>query len=198
MSRARTSRIEYRWADRQMDRLPMLAEEASVRRPVAVLAAAGARSSVCRQDGDHDHSHRVHRRRRPGQARTCRRASPARRQHDRVINFVSAELAAKWLELMRELLPAATRVAVLVNPTNASRASPLERTQKRRPAPWGCRSGSSAPEQPRDRCGLRRLRARTARRAAGRRRPRFSPAVRVASSANLAAHRSSPGDLWDA
>ena len=32
------------------------------------------------------------------------------------INFFSAELVAKRLELLRELVPAATRVAVLVNP----------------------------------------------------------------------------------
>ena len=32
------------------------------------------------------------------------------------INYMSAELAAKRLELLRELVPAATRVAVLVNP----------------------------------------------------------------------------------
>ena len=36
------------------------------------------------------------------------------------INFLSAELVAKRLELLRELVPAATRVAVLVNPTNAA------------------------------------------------------------------------------
>jgi putative ABC transport system substrate-binding protein len=35
------------------------------------------------------------------------------------INFFSGELTAKRLELLRELVPAATRVAVLVNPTNA-------------------------------------------------------------------------------
>ena len=33
-----------------------------------------------------------------------------------------AELAAKRLELLRELVPAATRVAVLVNPANAANA----------------------------------------------------------------------------
>ena len=36
------------------------------------------------------------------------------------INFSVAELVAKRLELLRELVPAATRVAVLVNPANAT------------------------------------------------------------------------------
>ena len=36
------------------------------------------------------------------------------------INFLVGELAAKRLELLRALVPAATRVAVLVNPANAT------------------------------------------------------------------------------
>ena len=36
------------------------------------------------------------------------------------INFFNAELAAKRLELLRELVPTATRIAALVNPINPS------------------------------------------------------------------------------
>jgi ABC-type uncharacterized transport system substrate-binding protein len=36
------------------------------------------------------------------------------------INFFNAELAAKQLELLRKLVPATTRVAVLVNPANVT------------------------------------------------------------------------------
>jgi len=39
------------------------------------------------------------------------------------INFFTAEVVAKRLGLLRDLLPAAVRVAVLVNPTNATTAS---------------------------------------------------------------------------
>ena len=35
------------------------------------------------------------------------------------VNFFGAEVAAKRMELLRELLPTATRIAVLVNPANA-------------------------------------------------------------------------------
>jgi putative ABC transport system substrate-binding protein len=36
------------------------------------------------------------------------------------INFFASEVAAKRLELLRELVPGAARVAVLVNPANAT------------------------------------------------------------------------------
>jgi putative ABC transport system substrate-binding protein len=38
------------------------------------------------------------------------------------VNLLAGELAAKRLELLREMVPAATRVAVLVNPANATTA----------------------------------------------------------------------------
>ena len=38
------------------------------------------------------------------------------------INFLNVELVAKGLEILRELVPAATRVAVLINPANATNA----------------------------------------------------------------------------
>jgi putative ABC transport system substrate-binding protein len=43
------------------------------------------------------------------------------------VNFFNAELNAKRLEILRELVPAAKRMGVLVNPTNAPNAEALLR-----------------------------------------------------------------------
>jgi putative ABC transport system substrate-binding protein len=43
------------------------------------------------------------------------------------VNFLNAEVSAKRLELMHELVPAAKRVAVLVNPTNAANTEAILR-----------------------------------------------------------------------
>ena len=111
--------IEYRWAENQIDRLPALAAEL-VRRQVAVIAATGGyRFGVRGQGRNHDDPHRLPCRRRPGEAWSCRQPRPAGRQPDG-INFFADELTAKRLELLRELVPGAARVAVLVNPANVT------------------------------------------------------------------------------
>ena len=111
--------IEYRWADNQIDRLPALAAEL-VRRQVAVIATTGGGAPALAAKAATTTIPIVFNViRRPGQAWSCRQPRAAWRQCDRV-NFFSGEVAAKRLELLRELVPGTARVAVLVNPSNAS------------------------------------------------------------------------------
>ena len=111
--------IVYRWADNQLDRLPALAAEL-VRRQVAVIAATGGNAAalaakattttipvVFSVNEDPVRLGLVASLARPGGNATG-------------INYLSGELVAKRLELLRELVPAAARVAVLVNPSNAT------------------------------------------------------------------------------
>ncbi|MFZ1088145.1 MAG: ABC transporter substrate-binding protein [Xanthobacteraceae bacterium] len=107
--------VEYRWAENNVERLPALATE-MVRRRVAVIAAIGNNPALA--------------------AKAATKTTPivflapedpvrlglvtslARPDANLTgINWFPAEVAAKRLELLRELVPGAARVAVLFDPS---------------------------------------------------------------------------------
>src|SRR6516165_8041589 len=116
--------IEYRWAEGRYDRLPELATDLVCRllrenkTPATTNAALAAKAAtatipiVFGVGGDPVQLGLVASLNRPGGNATG-------------VNFFTIELMAKRMQLLRELVPAAKRVAVLVNPTDRSNETTL-------------------------------------------------------------------------
>ena len=116
--------IEYRWADNVLDRLPELAADL-VRLRVTVIATPGSAAAALAAKvatakipiifgigTDAVQAGLVASLNRPGGNITG-------------VSYMQAELAAKQIGLLHELLPEATRFAVLVNPTNPLVTGPI-------------------------------------------------------------------------
>jgi ABC-type uncharacterized transport system substrate-binding protein len=114
--------IDYRWTENQFDRLPELATDL-VRKRVAVITTVAGASLAAKlattsipivfiATEDPVRLGLVASLARPGGNLTG-------------INIFSAELVAKRLELVRELLPSATRIAALISPSGPSSEATL-------------------------------------------------------------------------
>jgi len=111
--------IEYRWAEGHLDRIPAMAADLISRKVSVVLAGGnvdGVRATIAAIRSipivfttatDPVVTGLVGSLNRPGGNVTG-------------VTFMGVELVPKLLELLHELIPAATRIALLVNPTNQS------------------------------------------------------------------------------
>ena len=126
--------IEYRWADGQNERLPALAADL-VRRQVTVIAANGAAALAAKvattkipivffTGGDPVEVGLVASLNRPGGNLTG-------------VTDLNVEVGSKRLQLLYDVVPAATVIALLVNPVNPERAETVAREVQAAAGPLG-------------------------------------------------------------
>ena len=121
--------VEYRWAEGQNNRLPVLAAELVHRQVDVIVAGGGTPSAVAAKAAtatipivfavgvDPVALGLVTSLNRPGGNLTG-------------ITNMNVEVGPKRLELLRELIPTATNIALLVNPTSPNLAEPFTRSMK--------------------------------------------------------------------
>jgi len=123
----RNVKVEYRWAEGQYERLRMFAEDL-VRRQVAVIAATTQDAALAAKaatgdipivfnvGGDPVKFGLVTSMNRPGGNATG-------------VNMFTSDLQAKRLGLLHDMVPMATTIGLLINPSNATAADQLKEVQ---------------------------------------------------------------------
>jgi putative ABC transport system substrate-binding protein len=120
-------RIEYRWADGRHERLDTLARDLVRLNPTIIVAGSGPAAAAAKRItttipivfetlGDPVGAGLVDSLARPGGNLTG-------------VAGISAELSGKRLELLRELVPGLTRLAILVNPSNVMAPATIRETK---------------------------------------------------------------------
>ena len=123
--------VEYHWLEGQYDRLPALTADL-VRRQVAVIATPGGLAALAAKAATATIPIVFSIAEDPVQLGLV--ASLARPGGNLTgINFFTAEVVAKRLGLLHDLVPKAIRIAVLVNPANAPSAETTMRDVGSRP-----------------------------------------------------------------